>query len=473
MDEPGSASPVADAGASQPALGARVVRGSAWILGGRVGTALLGVVVNGLLARLLTPTQLGAYFTAFTLVVWGGAVSQLGLDVAVVRFVATLVATGHGGRARDVIRRVVLLGTVGAVVVALVLLLGVGRLLGAHVFHSSLVTAAIPAAAGWLVATAVQSLLVESFRGLQRFSLSTVFDTVLVQLLAATVFAAVLATGARVSLPEVLWTLAGLTAAVCLLAGRSIVGVLARLAPGTSPSPAIDTSTGSLMRVAWPLLIANLTFFLVGSGVDIWVIAAFRPESDVALYGAAVRAVVLVTTPFLIVQGVAPPIMAELHARGLREELQRTARATATLAGIPAFAALLAFVVAGRPILGLVYGAFYRRAALVLAILSVGRLVGVWTGPSGVALMMTGHQRSMMNISLATGIASVGGGIAVAPHFGTTGVAVVTTVCVIASNTALLVAAHRRVGIWTHAELSLASMRDFFGAVRSRVDRRT
>src|SRR5581483_4666855 len=135
-------------------------------------------------------------------------------------------------------------------------------------------------------------------------------------------------------------------------------------------------------------LITNVASYFLSTGIDLLVLGAFRPQPEVALYGAATRLVVLVATPLWILRGVLPPLIAELHAQGRRVELERTLRAGATLAGLPSLLILLVFVFFGRPVMGVLYGSFYRKGALVLVLLSLGRLVSVWAGSSGLPVTM-------------------------------------------------------------------------------------
>jgi O-antigen/teichoic acid export membrane protein len=96
----------------------------------------------------------------------------------------------------------------------------------------------------------------------------------------------------------------------------------------------------------------------------------------------------------------------------------------------------------------------------VLAILSCARLVAVCTGSSGATLMMTGHQRTMMAITVTTGVASLTAEILLAPTYGITGVAAATCAAQIMQNTLQLIYARLRVGIWTHARFSLEPLRE-------------
>jgi O-antigen/teichoic acid export membrane protein len=430
------------------ALRRRILKGSAWVFGGKIATILIGVAINSLLAHLLAPEELGAYFTTYALIVIGSTIAQLGLDRAIVRFGSSAIGAGELGRAGDAIRTCLKYGSIAAFAGGVLIVLGLGDWLAFHVFHSALIAHVMPIVAGWLVVTALQSLFVETFRGLQRFDLATILDEFLVDVLTASLLGALLLTRSAASLESVviISTCATVTAAV--VAGGLLLGRVRGL-----------NGTGTITRreiaaFAWPALITNIAILLLGRGVDLWILGALRGQSEVAIYGAASRLVVFVATPFLIVQGVTPPIAAELHAQGRTRDMERALRGAATIAGLPAFLVLLGFIAFGTQIMGLVYGHFYEQGTTALVILSTGRLIAVWTGSCGVVLMMTGHQRVVMTVTILSGIASVLLGIAVAPRFGYVGVAVTTSSVQIGQNLVQLFLARRLVGIWTQIYLS-------------------
>jgi O-antigen/teichoic acid export membrane protein len=426
----------------------RLLRGSAWTMFGRVLAIVLGIVINALLARLLTPEELGGYFAVFTLVFVGSIVGRVGMDRAAVRFVSTALATGQEGRARHAVISALLVGTAGAIVVGLVLMLGVGTWLAERVLDSDAVSDVIPLAAVWLLFTTLKRLLVETFRAFQRFDLATVFDSLLTDVLAASVFGALLLVRGRSDLSQVV-ALSTVFAAAAASVAAGLVIRRVRALPRDG-----RVSRAELVSMSWPVVVADVASYLLGTGVDLWILAAFRPLSEVALYGAASRLILFVVLPFQIVQGVTPPLIAELHAQGKRHVLQEALRASAFLAAIPAFILLIVFTLFGSFVLELVYGSFYAQAATILAILSAGRLFAVWTGSCGLTLMMTGHQRAMMYITLLSGIVSVVGATAVAPRFGGLGVAVTTASAAVLQNLLQLLLAKRFAGLWTHAYLS-------------------
>lgn len=443
------------AGFTAASVRRRFLRGSAWQLAGKVLTTVLGLLINALVARLLTPSELGGFFTVFTMVAIGATLAQLGLDRVVVRLVSASIGTGEPGKARRVIEKAFVVGSVAAVALAGILILGLGSWLATNVLDSPLVTSVIPVAAGWLVATALRSLVVETFRGMQRFSLATVFDALLVDVLVATIVGGLWLLHAKPTLLQIV-TLFTAMGAVGLLGGGALLLGRVRRLPGDGDAPSRE-----IFSIAWPLLITNVATYLLGTGIDILVLGGFQPQREVAIYAAASRLMFLVVTPFLVFQGVVAPIVAELAAQGRKRQLERTLRAVATLAGIPAFLALMVFLVFGSSILGFIYGPFYRQGASILFILSMGRLVAVYTGSCAVTLMMTGHQRVVMYVTVAFGIASVAGGVALAGPFGGVGVAAATATFASLQNLFTMYMARRLVGVRTDAHLSLRPLVEF------------
>jgi O-antigen/teichoic acid export membrane protein len=268
-------------------------------------------------------------------------------------------------------------------------------------------------------------------------------DAFFVDIVSATAFALVYVLAHDAGPQLVIAIAAGATGLAAAVGGALL---LRRIRSLRGPGQA---SRSEMFHVAWPLMVTNLAILLLGSGVDVLVLNAFRPEATVGLYGASARLVVFVATPFAVFSGVIPPIIAELHTKGKMRQLERALRAGATLAGLPAFVMLLIFVLFGPWVLTTVYGPQYAEGASILAILSVGRLVAVWAGSAGVTLMMTGNQKAMMTVTLMSGVVSVAAGIVGAYYYGAVGVACATTAAQILQNSIQLTLVRRRLGIWT------------------------
>ncbi len=128
----------------------RLVGGGAWALVGKGGTLALNFVTVALVARLLDPSDAGAYLLAQSLVTASAMVARLGLDNTVVFLVSRALGGGSPGHARRAIRSVVILGVSGAALVGAALSLGGGAWIGHAIFGSALVARAPGLALGGL-----------------------------------------------------------------------------------------------------------------------------------------------------------------------------------------------------------------------------------------------------------------------------------------------------------------------------------
>jgi O-antigen/teichoic acid export membrane protein len=185
-------------------------------------------------------------------------------------------------------------------------------------------------------------------------------------------------------------------------------------------------------------------------------------DTSVAVYANASRLVTFVVMPLLVVNLVMPPIVAEMYAQGRIARLERTLRAFSTLAGVPALLVLVGFMLLGGPILGLLYNQdIYssNTAWLVLLILSAAKLVAVWSGSCGLVLQFTGHQGSMLRVSLLTSPLFFILAIPAAMRYGPIGVAAAAALVTSLQNVIMVLLARRKTGMWTHVSFSLSPFR--------------
>jgi O-antigen/teichoic acid export membrane protein len=149
-------------------------------------------------------------------------------------------------------------------------------------------------------------------------------------------------------------------------------------------------------------------------------------------------------------------------ARGQTGRLERTLRTFSTLAGVPSLLVLIVFMLLGGPILGLVYSKpIYssETAVLVLLILSAAKLTAVWAGSCGLVLQFTGHQSSMLRVSVLTSPLFFVVAILATQCYGPVGVACAAGATTALQNVIMVLLAKRKTGMWTHVMFSLAPFR--------------
>lgn len=432
----------------------RLLSGGMWAVSGRVAMALTGLASNALLARLLSPQDFGAYFLAFSFASFGMLVGALGMNELAVRLVSENLAQAKSDRVKRIVKIVCVWGFAGAVAVGGGYLL-IGRTLADEVFGSSELAAVTVLVAGWMVLMSLQNLMAEVFRGFHDIRLASLFKRLFATFLLTVCLAALLPFREQVSLGLVV-----LLALLSSLAGVLLGGLL--LKRKVESLPTVENgergvNSLELFQAAWPLLITSLVLFIL-TQADLWIVGGFSNQEDVALYGAAVRLVIMVAVPLQIVNLVVPPVIAEMYSQGRTSALERTLRTAATLTSIPAVIVLVAFILFGGQILGVVFGPYYQAAGIILALLSLGHLANVWVGACGQALMMTGNQNTMMIITVFSGLVFVLGGVLAIREYGVVGVAAVTAGSQMLQNILMLLAARVKVGVWTHAGFEVPLM---------------
>jgi len=442
----------------------RLLAGGAWAFAGRAISVVMGLALSALLARLLTPSDMGAYFLAFSIVTVAAMIARMGLDNAVVKLLAERVAVGHLIQARRVLRPIVGLATIGALVVGGVLAVVVGPWLATDIFRSSALGTVTELLGVWVAALVFQVVLAEAFRGLHDIRLATLFGTPITSTASAGVFAVVWIVLRRAMLGTVITISAGIACAAAVVAAIGLWRRVRRFHTG----PHTPVPLRYVLEQSWPLLITNATA-IVATQVDLWIVGAFRSDVDVAIYGAAARLVQLVSVSLTIANQVLPPLISELHVQRQHDRLQRILRGTAALAGLPAAALLALFVVVGGPILSVTFGPQYGLGAAVLALLSIGRCVGVYVGACEFTLIMTGNQKTLALITAATAVALALGTFLAVQTFGVLGVAAVSSGIIATQQVVMLVAARRRAGVWTHASpaLLVRALPDLFRRLRN------
>jgi len=148
-----------------------------------------------------------------------------------------------------------------------------------------------------------------------------------------------------------------------------------------------------------------------------------------------------------------------MYAQGRTVALERTLRSFSTLSGVPSLLVLIVFMLFGGPILGLVYTPYYQSAAMVLVLLSAGKLAAVWAGSCGTVLQFTGHQGSMLRVNLLTSPLFIIGALLVVRDYGPIGVASMTAAVTVLQNAVLVLVAKKKTGMWTHVSLSPSRLR--------------
>jgi O-antigen/teichoic acid export membrane protein len=420
-----------------------LLRGSAWIFSGRVVARAIALATGILLARLLSPAELGDFYLAFSLATLAAIIARVGMDTPATRLVAEALAQKAPGRARSVLLQTLVFTAAATGLVAAVSILGGWNWLSKHGFDNHRLAGVAIAATALIVCEALQGTLVGWFRGLQVMRLVVLYDELIPGATFLVVLVGVWLVSGQVGVAGALEIRAGGFALAILGAGLALRGRVHMLrGPGRVPRRQVAelglTMTGTMLISA-----------AVGATSDILILGIFRPAQDVAAYGIAVSVASLLSMPYLALATALGPQLAQLSARGERDRMEDIVRGTTGIVGIATVAATIPLVVLAQPILTTLFGAEYAGAANILIVLALAQAVFVLTGPCGLVLTMTGHHRPAFLLTAVAAVASIGADVWAAPRYGALGVAVASSSAIALDNVLTVVFARRLVGVWT------------------------
>lgn len=447
------------------AVSKRLIRGGLTAVAGRSAVALGVVLVNALVARLLSPEDTGLFLIALSIVTVAAVIADFGLGKTLLRVLPDAMLGGETGRAMSHIRRVMILGAASGLLAAGLLISPLGSQLAEALTHGPTLGSMMPLIALWLLVTLAINLLAETCRGFHHIGSAIFFGGALTGLGNILIVGSMLTlawlTATSLQLGDVLglFIVSGFVLMVLAL-----IRLRARFRKWGEPATG---SLGELFIMAWPFWLTNAALIMMVHA-EIWILGFLRTPEEVAAFGLVARLAVLVSFPLLIVNSMLPPLISELHAAGETAKMQRMLRGAAGLTTLMSLVLFLVLLFFGEALSGLLFGSYYTGNWHIMMILAVGWLFHVWAGSGGFVLSMTDNQHTMMRITLAVVTITIVAGIWLTNRYGGMGMAIASTGGLVLQNVLMLLFIYKHIGIKIHA--GVAGVQDVWREVTRRLN---
>jgi O-antigen/teichoic acid export membrane protein len=172
---------------------------------------------------------------------------------------------------------------------------------------------------------------------------------------------------------------------------------------------------------------------IVLRSTDIILVGTLTSPAATAVYVVASRVAQAAGTFVVVLDPVVAPRISRLFSKGERPELERLARHYSYLT--TAFSALFFGILFlfGSDIFAL-FGPEYRSAVGIAAIIAIGAAASAITGPTGMVLLMTGHQKAGLWITVLSTILYLGLLFILVPKYSVAGAAVASSAGVTVRN---------------------------------------
>ena len=402
----------------------------------QAGGTGLKYLTQVLLARWMGASEYGVFAYAFT---WANLLSvfaTLGFTTGVLRFVPEYFAKKDWAHLGGLIRRVRQLVFLAGLVLA-----AAGSLLVLFLWPHQTDVSTLLLGMGLVPLLALMGVQSEIVRGMQRIALAYAPPMLLQP---------VLALGAAFFVLETLGVLTGVTAVGALILAVSVVvGLqnwsLIRAVPQEAVLAPPRYETSEWLRISLPLLLVAGSFIVLNQA-DILMVGVYIGHKEAGIYSAATKTAALVSFVLVAVNAIAAPMIAEFHAKGDRERLQKMVSAAARWMFWPSLGMALGLILFGERVLEL-FGSEFTEGYWPLVLLVVGQLANASMGPVGYLMSLTGYQDLSARVYGLSALVNVVLNAFLIPIWGLLGAAVATATTMVLWNVWFYILVRRLLGI--------------------------
>lgn len=400
--------------------------------------ALVAVLVQVFLARMLGTSAFGQYGYALTWVMLLTVVCKFGLDTATLRFLPQYITTGQLLLLRGYVRwsSVMSLGVSSVIAVVMVFAIMIQTPSDSD-FQSVFYLAALVLPLG--VYLMLQGARLQAF---QHIAWSQIPQVILRPLFVALLVWLEMGFGIGTVSPQAAMLAQVTSTLVCVVI--LYVGSMKVLRKDIlSGGNTYDRDTW--MSVAVPMVMIS-GFDTLLNQTDVLVMGMLLNTTETGVYIAASKISLLIPLPIIFVNSVIAPVISRLHTEGQAIQLQRMLTRVAWGSVAIAIPMCLGVIIYSGWLLRL-FGGQFEAGQTALIILTIGRLLVASTGSVGYLMSMSNHHRQAAIILCLVAIANIMLCSVLVPRFGMEGAALATSVSMVLWSTVMVAVAHKLTGI--------------------------
>lgn len=423
----------------------KIVSRFSLLMSARVAGALIGLVTQIVLARLLGAEQLGQFYIALSLAAVLAILCGLGFPSIIVSFITryrtardwtALKAFVGSARRQTALTTGLALAGLGGLVAA------TSILPDALVLPLLLGLATTP----FFVMLRVNASIANAYR---RFSLAYLPDLLGRPMLLLAAVSLIFLLGTPMTVGAVLAFHLGIAA---LLAIAQHVRVAAALRGDLQANTGTDDSlkapseqTARWRKHALPMVVVAL-FTALFADLNILLAGLFLPVDQTAILSVCLKLALLMGFATNLVRQVVLPDAGDAYARGKRHKVAVLFHRANALSIIVCAAGTIVFVVAGAHLLGL-FGDAFVAGYWALVVLGLGEICRAFAGPASQMLTLAGAERAAIPV-FALGLAVlVALHVTLTPMFGVMGAAVAVLLTTLYWTAYLTAVAARKTGV--------------------------
>ena len=379
----------------------------------RLSGAFLAFLLSVSISRLLGAGGVGIYISAMAIIVIASTVAQLGLNNALLRFIATHAQEENWPLVKGVYQLGVSRSLFAGVLLAGGLFLA-SSVIATHFFGKPDMAAVLRVSSLAVVTHSMMNIHADCLKGLERIRFSVLVSSIIYP------FVALL----------LVWPLVtefGVTgAALSYVLGTGFAALLGtmiwrRLVYAYRGIRSFDR--GTLSASARPLMLSSLINQAMLPWVPVLMLGFWSSTTETGLLGMALLVSNLLNMLLQVVASVLAARFVAKYEQGDIEGIGRLARFFALALTLVSSPILFVMIFADGWVMNF-FGSDFVTGGPALAILALGQLVNILTASVSYVLMMTGHERDNRNAAIFCLLLMMGLGLFLIPAFGLIGASI-------------------------------------------------
>ena len=392
----------------------KVTKEAGFAFAGKVFGLLFGFAVQAVFARLLGADILGVFVLGWTVIFGVTIITTLGFEYSLVRFISKYQATGSRQETRAVYLMGMRYSIVAASVGAVILILARGPL--AHrVFNEPRLESVLLWIALAVVPFSLMRVLSGALRGLKDVRSFIVGFDISFRVVRFALFIVLYYLGLRlygIVAAAVGATVCSVAILLYLLRRRGPFLFDRSIVPARIPRKSIVMYSGAMLADSF------VGFAMQHSGRI--VLGIFLVSADVGVYNIAALIAMLISFVLLSFNTIFSPVISDLYYRKRTDLLLPMLHSVTRWTIIMSLPIYLWILVAGETTLA-VFGTEFVRGYDAMVLAATGVLIAVSTGPVGITLAMTGHQKWNVYNAIALAAIAIGLNVLLVPKMGIAG----------------------------------------------------
>jgi len=401
-----------------------LLKGSSTAFVFRIFGGITGYIFILLITRNLGADALGVYALSLTVIGITSVIGKLGLDTALLRFVAEYSSQGRKDLVKDVYIHAVRICIPLGIFLSLFIFFA-SPYIARYIFMKVDLSPYFKIASFGILPAIMISLNSESLRGFKKIKEYAFLGNIAMSFFASLILLTLLSYYKSDNLPVISYIIASL----CVLGISTYLWVKNLDIKAKISNIVVSTP---LLRVSLPMLLTSSMWLIMG-WTDTIMLGIFRPKSDVGIYNVALRISALTGITLGAINTIAAPKFAEFFGRGDMKGLEQTVRHSTKLIFWTSFSAFLVIFIFPSFILG-IFGQEFKIGIYALMLLTFGQFVNSISGSVGYILQMTGKQKIFQNIIIFATIINIILNYLLIPRYGINGAAIASMVSMILWN---------------------------------------